>query len=142
MLSVTGLGCAEAQAPPRSSSWIFRTVSFFIMSLFYFVLNIIKTLYSFFVCWLTERTMTKAEDSQPSSGSSTSSFPTIAADSYPHIHLNRLPDSRRGELFVQPSSYLRPYHPMTSTQSPERAVEREERQGLVSSITLHFSFLS
>ncbi|KAE8156369.1 nuclear protein SNF4 [Aspergillus tamarii] len=45
---------------------------------------------------------------------------------------NRHPVSGHGRGFVQPSSYLRPRglsHPMPPTQ-PERAIDREERQGL------------
>lgn len=44
--------------------------------------------------------------------------------------------------FVQPSSYLRPRglsHPMTPVQ-PERAIDREERQGLVSNIIFIFCY--
>ncbi|KAH8427234.1 AMP-activated serine/threonine-protein kinase regulatory subunit [Aspergillus melleus] len=86
-----------------------------------------------------------ATDDIHSSTTSSSTTTPITASFHHHQIRSSFPDcqSVRGhEGFVQPSSYLRPRglsHPMAPAQ-PERAIDREERQGLVS-LSL-FSFLS
>lgn len=78
------------------------------------------------------------DDIHPSTTSSSSSTTPITAAFHHHRVRTPFPDcqSVRGHEggFVQPSSYLRPRglsHPMAPVQ-PERAIDREERQGLVS----------
>ncbi|KAK1140714.1 AMP-activated serine/threonine-protein kinase regulatory subunit [Aspergillus melleus] len=75
------------------------------------------------------------DDIHSSTTSSSSTTTPITASFHHHQIRSSFPDcqSVRGhEGFVQPSSYLRPRglsHPMAPAQ-PERAIDREERQGL------------